>query len=298
MDQHLVNLMHELANATSTVPVELYEPLPELIVVDGPNPHRLCSPDNECGHGDAGCRRTDTILAWEAENPGQYLPANLVWAVGDSYFVHDGKMFYDKKFLQEKFDKEYRDMLDQHMETGANCILADIESIDPSLVPVFNVSVHKDMEFVRKLIKARPSGLPPFIKETEKFFVFKDVTNAQVTAANITPEILQKIYNTFIVSNPSNFYCFGYEPVTHLFSHYYLSSDKYFFTDLNQWIECTTPEAKRVAIMGLPLEYEDAIVFHPFQSESNLSDSERELLYFFGTQVSSETGKPFEIRDL
>lgn len=298
MDQQLANLLHQLANVTSSIPAELFDPLPEIIPSEGPNPDRLCSPGNECGHGDAGCRRTDTILAWEAENPGQYIPADLSWGTGDLYFKHDAKLFYDKLHLQSKFDKEYASMVAYHSADGTKSILADIENIDPSYVSVFNVIVKKDLDFIRRIIKSRPAGLPPFIKETDRFFVFKDVTGNQVNAETLDQNMLQKIYDTFVTGNQSNFFCFGYEPVVDLFFHYYLKSDKLFFTDLNYWIECTTPEAKRMATMGLTIEYDDAIVFHPFKSESDLSSQERELLYFFGEQVSSEMDKPFEIRSL
>lgn len=261
---------------------EYLAPLKEIIPVF-PDPNRLCSQDGACGHGEGGCRRTETLLAWESENPGKYVPGNLFWGSRDLYFVLDNVMYYYKPFLEKKLEEVVQSFEEDKNNTEYVTKMVGITQLiseaNPALLPSQYPTSISD---IRTIINSAPQGMPVFIKETEHFFCFEDIGTRNLTAADINRPMLSLIQSTF-----SSEYTLPYwTPCISL----YLKEDKVYWTDLIKWCKTTSPDLKTGVVF-----VEDAFRFYTF---SPLDSKGQQVMDVVGNYLAREYNVPFEIVNL
>jgi len=237
-----------------------------------PDPNRLCSSDAECGHGDAGCRRTDTILVWEQEF-NKYVTGSEYWGMNDCFFEYEDVSYYYKPFLQKFIDNDKDGLAEE-----VTAIKAIIPGFDP------------DMSFANMdtVIQAAPSGMPEFIGETNDFYQFKSVGTNLITAETLTKDLLIKIQNTFFTGQ----YCI---PAFGMCDSLYEKDGNLYWTDLSRWASPSLDVLKR----GISMVSADGTArnFYPFDS-SQLSDADKEIITAFGNYNASFGKQTFNIIDL
>jgi hypothetical protein len=132
-----------------------------------PNEDRLCSHDGACGFGDSGCRRSDTILAFEAEFD-TFVDASLEWGMHDMFFRHENHVYYYKPQLQDRIDNDIEISKNENAPIQTYRKIVDYLNYEvPSLLPA-NIT---DLNWIRNEVFAKnPPGLPKFVLETPNFF--------------------------------------------------------------------------------------------------------------------------------
>ena len=262
--------------SSSALKAPLVSPTPE-----NPNsaPNRLCSPDGMCGHGDAGCRRSDTILKWESENSEQYLPADLQWGARDLFFFHQDKLWYDKSYLET--------LIAEDLSTRSADLVSNTEYIN--FLDTFKVWPTEDtigadsLEEIRTMIGTRPQGLLTFIEETDNFFVFENPGLTLVTADTINKTTINIVNSCF--QSSWRFDCF--DPADCLYIH----DGKAYWTDLLRWGSAKSD----ILQLGISLLNIDRLVFFPF---TPLTAEQRDIISIGLAYHSAEYSGGYSIVDL
>lgn len=141
---------------------------------------RLCEYDED---GQAGCRRTQTILALE-EAYDTFVSPEMRWGYWDLFCEHQDQLYFDKTFLEFNIDDddiipEHQDLLNEiNQYAGRDTHLHTMESLDA-------------------LIKSDTAGLPTLIDETDRFYRCENVGTDMITTENITRERLDIIKDSF-----------------------------------------------------------------------------------------------------
>jgi hypothetical protein len=263
-------------SSSSALKAPLVSPTPE-----NPNsaPNRLCSPDGMCGHGDAGCRRSDTILKWESENSGQYLPAELQWGARDLFFFHQDKLWYDKSYLET--------LIAEDLSTRSADLTSNAEYIN--FLDTFKVWPTEDtigadsLEEIRTMIGTRPQGLLTFIEETDNFFVFENPGLILVTASTISKATIDTVNSCF--QSSWRFDCF--DPADCLYTY----NGKAYWTDLLRWGSANSD----ILQLGISLLNIDKLVFFPFNP---LTTEQRDIISIGLAYHSAEYSGGYSIVDL
>jgi hypothetical protein len=262
--------------SSSALKAPLVSPTPE-----NPNsaPNRLCSPDGMCGHGDAGCRRSDTILKWESENSGQYLPADLQWGARDLFFFHQDKLWYDKSYLET--------LIAEDLSARSEDLISNTEYINFldtfKVWPTENSIGANSLEEIRTMISTRPQGLLNFVEETNNFFVFENPGLTLITANNINKSILETIESSF--QSSWRFDCF--DPADCLYIH----NGTAYWTDIIR----VGSVSSDILQSGISLISSDTFMFFPF---SPLTTEQREIISIGLAYFSSEYSGGYSIVDL
>jgi len=153
---------------------------------------RLCEYDEGA---QTGCRRTQTILALEAQYD-TFVSPEMVWGVFDEFCIHDGHYIYEKDWLDWN---ESEDTSNISADSDADLIAA-IATVRELAGDNFAVSAisYKD------LLTAMPAGLPPKVDDTDDFaragvgfFRLESVGDVEATLDDITRENLDIIKNSF-----------------------------------------------------------------------------------------------------
>jgi hypothetical protein len=228
---------------------------------DGPSPYRLCSLDthsDECGEGHNGCRRTDTILEWEAENPGQYVSPMMYWGGRDLFFEHGDYIYYHKRYLQGIIDDDYELMQSQEDQEFINEFCAAsmlaFESPDTNGYADFLFNRYNIMD----VIQANPVGMPRFVKETAGFYVFESVGRKMVNSQTINPLMLRNIYR---MTEDTSYFFSTVDPMDSL----YIKDSQFYFADLRAWVSSSINYSVRKAMtLGLSIPTDKTIDFYPF----------------------------------
>lgn len=174
---------------------ELGEPIavPPSKVEDPTSPVRLCEYDEGA---QSGCRRTQIILALEAEYD-TFAHPEMEWGIADQFCRHEGFIYYNKAKLTWLFNDDVRVKTEDaaaglyenaewitnrgYTDSYAGYRLVDNES--PNWHNTFDVT---------------PAGFPSIIVETPQFYQCEDVVAGElVTADNITKEKLDIIKSSF-----------------------------------------------------------------------------------------------------
>jgi hypothetical protein len=260
---------------------EYLAPLKQNISV-GPADSRLCSHDGECGHGDAGCLRNDILIEWEKENPGQYVTGEENWNSADwrsLHFTIDGVTNHYKPSVQYYIDEDIKNIQSDSEDAEFIAFLNSAKEIYSD----FNTADQiRSLDDVKSLIADNPSGMPTFIKETDSFYQFEDVGSVQITADNITKEILTLIQTTFT----DEWTLSSFDPVVDL----YLKDDKVYLTNLSVWHNISNPAFRA----GITLVGEN-FSFYPF---APLDDKTEQLVTLAGTFFAKFQNKTFSIVNL
>jgi hypothetical protein len=158
-------------------------------------PYRLCSHDGACGDGAAGCRRNDTILAFEAEF-NSFVSPELYWGAQDQFFAQAGYIYYYKPYLEVQINdrKQIRaeDIASGEMTGHYNRVAEIIRGFN-GYYPLI-----ESLADVRAMIDRAPMGMPKFVAETPHFYQFEDVgTNLITSRYGFSKPILKKLAEMF-----------------------------------------------------------------------------------------------------
>jgi hypothetical protein len=244
-----------------------------------PDPNRLCSEDMHCGLGDSGCRRSDSVLAWEAEHSGEHVPAELSWGARDLYFRLDGVAYYYKPYIQYILDEINQNLQQDENDADFLAFVSSLKALVPEISPS---SGPHTLDDIRAIIDSKPAGMPNFIEETENFFCFDDVGTEQVTEENITSETLTLIKDTFTSDQTLPYM----DPCDSLF----VKDGKVYWTDLVRWHEASSPSLRA----GITLVGEN-YSFFPF---AELDATTEQLVNIYGPKFAEEFNKTFKIVNL
>lgn len=245
-----------------------------------PAPNRLCSPDGACGHGDAGCRRSDTILKWESENLGQYLPAELQWGARDLFFFYQDKLWYDKNVLEI--------LIAEDLAVRAEDLISNTEYINfrnmfDVYAPGGTSQGAESLDQIRTMIGTNPNGLLKFVEETDNFFVFENPGLTLVTADNMDRATLDIVQASF--QSSWRFDCF--DPADCL----YICNGKAYWTDLLRWGTFSLD----ILQLGISFTATDKLLFFPF---TPLATADRDVINIGLAFYSADYNGNYSIVDL
>ena len=148
-----------------------------------PDIHRLCEYEPD---GQAGCRRTMTILALEAEFD-TFVSPEMFWGFWDQFCIHEGHSYYEKAFLQ-------KNITDDSAAQGDMAKLNELFDMLGYRLGYDNLS----LDTIRDLFKSNPAGLPAFVSETPQFFECEDVGSKKINIDDLDRALLDRIRDTFV----------------------------------------------------------------------------------------------------
>jgi hypothetical protein len=162
--------------------------IPAGSVDDPTSPYRLCEYDEGAV---SGCRRTQTILALEAEYD-TFVDPEMHWDPLDQWCRHEDNIYFHKLRLENllNLDKTTTDADNTNQE-----LVAKVQSVE--LFAGSNIHSTHTLEEIYQLFRTPPAGFVKVQLETPQFFQCKDVGSNQITIDGLTREILNKIQSTF-----------------------------------------------------------------------------------------------------
>lgn len=134
-----------------------------------------------------GKRRTDTILALEAEF-NTFVHPEMIWGVFDEFCIHEGSYFYYKSWIQSQIDADLLNiqtlLVDQSNLITVNNVLG------------FNFEVAR-VDY-KTLIAEQPAGLPLFQDQTMSFFRLESAGDVEITLDTMTRSVLDAVKASFV----------------------------------------------------------------------------------------------------
>jgi hypothetical protein len=123
------------------------------------------------------------------------LPTELEWDANLLFFWVDDNIYYYKPHLESSINGDFRRLIADRATTEKRQMAKDMAEDLPGWAgsPCGQQSISQ----IRRVINASPEGMPKFVQETENFFVFEMKTRKMITIANITPEIVDYIEQSF-----------------------------------------------------------------------------------------------------
>lgn len=161
--------------------------IPAGSVDDPTSPYRLCEYDEGAV---SGCRRTQTILALEAEYD-TFVDPEMHWDLLNQWCRHEGNIYFHKLQLENLLNL---DNATTEADNNNNLLTAKVESVTGFAGDVHNTQT---LEEIYDLFRNPPSGFVKVQMETPQFFQCKDVGDNQITIDTLTRELLDKIQTTF-----------------------------------------------------------------------------------------------------
>jgi hypothetical protein len=151
-------------------------------------PTRLCEYD-EGAQG--GCRRTQTILALEAEYD-TFVHPEMRWGYQDLWCWHEGNIYYHKYQLEKLLEQ------DQQVTNADNTNQDILPNFDASVQFLGSVpSRNNSLSALYDAFRNPPAGFPECQLETPQFFQCKDFGQVEITIDDIDRTILNKIQSSF-----------------------------------------------------------------------------------------------------
>ncbi len=211
------------------------------------NVFRLCEYDTE---SQIGCRRTNTILALEAEYD-TFVDPEMFWGIWDQFCIHEGKTYYYKGWLQENVSRDLASV-------ESNEIQVEISKINEYLG--YNLGYDNlTFDILKSHFTNKIPGLPTLILETPQFLQCEDVGTDKITIDNLDRDKLNLIESTFtndihpLMANIAN--------------SLHLKDGKVFCTDV---LAYENNPAGKLGVLMIPTETEkyeaNKPYFFPFQS--------------------------------
>jgi hypothetical protein len=225
---------------------------------DPTSPFRLCEYDLEA---QSGCRRTQTLLALEAEYD-TFVSPEIVWGFWDQWCQHEGNIYYYKSLIQAQILQDEAAITDDDNNQNNS---SHVNIVCQYMGYEYNKTPTKDEVFA--MFRNPPPGFPELQIETPQFFQCRDVTQHQITIDSLDRPTLNKIQASF-----SGNKC---PLLADVAQSLYLDGDSVYCTDFLAFEENT------VARLG--------VLMIPTQSEKyNIGDA-----YFFPFAPLSEEQKTF-----
>lgn len=200
---------------------DLYHPNEEIAVsptygntVD--SPQRLCEYDVGAM---SGCRRTETILALEAEYD-TFVSPEMAWGDWDQFCYHNGYIYYYKNFLKINVERDFNEPEDPRIESIRTVLRATLGNVPSKLT----------FEEISNFIITGAPGFPKLVSQTPQFFECEDVGLDEITIDNLTRETLNKIESTFTGDI--------HPLLSNLADVLYIKDNKIYCTDVFAYKEC------------------------------------------------------------
>lgn len=152
------------------------------------SPERLCEYDEGA---QSGCRRTQTILALEAEYD-TFVHPEMFWGFWDQFCQHEGFIYYHKHHIERLVNADNGSLSTDLSNTA---LTPQIDYVCQYLG--FNLHTAPTLDKVFAFFRNPAKGFPALQLETPQFFQCEDVGTELITTANITREKLTLIQETF-----------------------------------------------------------------------------------------------------
>jgi len=221
------------------------------------SPNRLTDsnvPDRLCEYEEgaqSGCRRTQTILALEAEYD-TFVHPEMYWGFWDQWCEHEGYSYFDKHQIEKR-------ILRESLLNAEDKQSQDMLSIIDSVVNFVGNDFHKlpSLSSIHDFFKNPSPGFPSLQLETPQFFQCNGVGTTQVLIDDMTRDLLNKIQATF-TGNKNPF-------LVDLSGRLYIFENTIYCTDYLAYLE--NPTAKLGVLMSAPVSEKYATgkyYFFPF----------------------------------
>lgn len=154
-----------------------------------PSVERLCEYNLD---GQSGCRRTNTILALEADFD-TFVDPEMYWGYWDQFCQHEGHSYYSKDWIRDNVQK---DQLSISSDTKDSKLIEHKNKAKE----VFGDELYNGvtLEFVTDLFKNNPAGFPTLVSETPNFYQCIDLGQDTISIDDLDKTLLEKIKNSFI----------------------------------------------------------------------------------------------------
>jgi hypothetical protein len=162
--------------------------VPPSKIEDPAVPERLCVYDEGA---QSGCRRTQTILALEAEYD-TFVSPEMFWGYWDQFCQHEGHSYYYKGLIGVSAGRDQDIVAADQTNTA---LLAHIETVNNHLGKNYHSVVTE--EYVKNLFTNPPGGFPKLILETPQFYQCMDLGTDIITVDRLDRALLDTIKNTF-----------------------------------------------------------------------------------------------------
>jgi hypothetical protein len=197
-------------------------------------PIRLCEYDEGA---QSGCRRTQTILALEAEYD-TFVHPEMYWGFWDQWCRHEGNTYYYKYWIETQLAQ---DMSSRTDDMTNQSVLPHVDAVCQYIG--YNFHKTPTLEEVYALFRNPPAGFPEFQLETPQFFQCRDIGQTQVTIDDLDRNLLNKIQSSFSGSKCPF--------LANVAQTLYLDGDTVYCTDFLAFEENTTA---RLGILMIPTE--------------------------------------------
>jgi hypothetical protein len=159
---------------------------PSILPVSDTNPATLDRLSERDEDKIPGCRRTNTILALEAEY-NTYVSPYMPWGVCDEFCIHEGSYIYYKPWIQQQIDADLLNIQDLLVDQINLDIVNNVLGFDFSTARVN----------YKTLIEEQPAGLPLFQDQTLSFFRLESVGDTEITLDTMTRDVLDAVKASF-----------------------------------------------------------------------------------------------------
>jgi len=194
----------------------------QISIPPAPNSYVKNSPERLCEYNEdlaSGCRRTNQILALEAEFD-TFVHPEMVWGEDDQFCIHERYTYFFKKrleFLADKEDFNYKNIPAGFVELA--------EKIKSFLG--YELKTDNPKDFIKSLFADSIPGLPPILEETPQFYKCMPL-GKKLVVDDVNRQVLDKIQATFthdinpLLENLTNHLYIGdavYCPAAHLYEY-------------------------------------------------------------------------------
>lgn len=238
---------------------------PAIPATVGANPDvvdRLCEYTQDA---QAGCRRTQTILALEAEFD-TFVEPEMQWCKLDQWCRHEGHLYY-YKYMVEKLTQDDQHNLDD--DFSDNRFAEHHELLEQYFGSRFRQT---SLEQASAFFRNAPAGFPKLQIETLQFYQCEDVGSEHISIDMLDRNLLNKIQATFTSGQTPLF--------ADLSDSLYLFEDKIFCTDFLAYGETSMTGLGVLMIATDSQKYENGnAYFFPFAA---LTEEQKTLITSIG----------------
>jgi hypothetical protein len=137
------------------------------------------------------CRRTNTILALEAEYD-TFVSPEMYWGAIDEFCQHDSHTYVYKDWIKENVATDV-----QQRKNDGSKYNSYMSSVTSYLGYVLGGEDTLTYEAVRDILLAQPAGFPQVTLETPQFFQCEDVGQHRVSIDEVDQNFLTIVKSTF-----------------------------------------------------------------------------------------------------
>jgi hypothetical protein len=140
---------------------------------------------------------TKILMAFEGDFNEVYAGGNsAVFGKNSMFFRYGGSVYYYKPHLEDILKEDIKNVADDMCDPGVGALMQNVFDFTGTNFSTYhNIT---SLEDIRSIIASCPSGMLPFVRETEYFFQFSDVAGDMVTVQGFTEAEIDLYRNTFV----------------------------------------------------------------------------------------------------